>query len=242
MSENNLNLWKKVSKTDPKNTKQVGFGRKFTAIDAMSQIQAATEQFGPFGLGWGVQDERFFINTIKDTFLLTYQANLFFRIGEDIGIVPLHSSLNMIGKKGVDDESYKKIATDALTKGLSKLGFNADIFLGLFDDNRYVNEMKKEFKDEKKLKANKKEDTAKVICEEPSMMPEEDKRKLALKNVKDGGKMLGWKKALDFQQFLVDNVALFKTNKPEEIDIKTIGIESLREMYTKMQELLKKEN
>ena len=26
-----------------------------------------------------------------------------------------------------------------LTKGLSKLGFNADVFMGRFDDNKYVN-------------------------------------------------------------------------------------------------------
>jgi hypothetical protein len=25
-----------------------------------------------------------------------------------------------------------------LTKGLSKLGFNADVFMGRFDDNKYV--------------------------------------------------------------------------------------------------------
>ena len=35
----------------------------------------------------------------------------------------------------------KKVATDALTKGLSKLGFNADVFMGMFDDNKYVNKL-----------------------------------------------------------------------------------------------------
>ena len=39
----------------------------------------------------------------------------------------------------VDDDCIKKVATDALTKGLSKLGFNADVFMGRFDDNKYVN-------------------------------------------------------------------------------------------------------
>ena len=38
----------------------------------------------------------------------------------------------------VDDDCIKKVATDALTKGLSKLGFNADVFMGRFDDNKYV--------------------------------------------------------------------------------------------------------
>ena len=45
----------------------------------------------------------------------------------------------------VDDEYKKKLRTDALTKGLSELGFNADIFEGKYDDNRYVQQMKAEF-------------------------------------------------------------------------------------------------
>jgi hypothetical protein len=32
-----------------------------------------------------------------------------------------------------------------MTKGLSKLGFNADVFMGLFDDNKYVSSLRKEF-------------------------------------------------------------------------------------------------
>ena len=39
----------------------------------------------------------------------------------------------------------KKMETDVTTKALSKLGFNADVFMGLYDDNRYVNQMKEEF-------------------------------------------------------------------------------------------------
>jgi hypothetical protein len=48
----------------------------------------------------------------------------------------------------VDDNFAKKIETDALTKAISKLGFNADIFMGKFDDVRYVEEMKKEFQEQ----------------------------------------------------------------------------------------------
>jgi hypothetical protein len=32
-----------------------------------------------------------------------------------------------------------------LTKAISKLGFNADIFMGKFDDLRYIEEMNEEF-------------------------------------------------------------------------------------------------
>ena len=47
-----------------------------------------------------------------------------------------------VGGAAVDrrGECQKKALTDAITKGLSYLGFNADVFLGMFDDNKYVSE------------------------------------------------------------------------------------------------------
>ena len=39
----------------------------------------------------------------------------------------------------IDDEAPKKAMTDALTKGLSHFGCDADIFLGQWDNNKYVN-------------------------------------------------------------------------------------------------------
>ena len=43
--------------------------------------------------------------------------------------------------KGPDEDAVKKAVTDGLTKCLSYLGFNADVFLGKFDDNKYVEKM-----------------------------------------------------------------------------------------------------
>ena len=48
-------------------------------------------------------------------------------------------------KGGLDDEAPKKAMTDALTKAFSHLGLNADVFLGKFDNNKYVEEITKEF-------------------------------------------------------------------------------------------------
>ena len=43
-----------------------------------------------------------------------------------------------------DEEAPKKSLTDAIGKALSMLGFSADVYLGLFDDNKYVNDRKAE--------------------------------------------------------------------------------------------------
>ena len=139
MSANNMAIWNLVCKTDVNHTKAVSYGkRKFTAIDAMYQIETATAMFGPFGFDWGVRDETF--NVIDE--IILYQAELYYPNKGKEGIIPLHSSI-MFDK----DDSVKKVATDALTKGLSKIGFNADVFLGEFDGNKYtVNGIASEFK------------------------------------------------------------------------------------------------
>ena len=139
----NTKLWDSVEKTDPKFTKKVNQRGGFTAIGAQYQVRKATETFGPFGVGWGVKAESF--KRYEDTGLVLYQGTLWYKYGKDIGEVPIHSSIKYHANSRVDDDFAKKVATDAMTKGLSKLGFNADVFMGLFDDNKYVSSLKKEF-------------------------------------------------------------------------------------------------
>ena len=130
-------LWSQVSVTNPKYTKEVNFGRKFTSINAQYQLMCATEQFGACGDGWGVYEENFYMVTDG---LLGYQATFWWR-GKDqqMKTFAINSSIATHNKSGkLDDDCFKKVSTDALTKGLSKLGFSADIFLGDWDDNKYV--------------------------------------------------------------------------------------------------------
>lgn len=64
----NLSIWKRVQRTDPARTKQQNttnskgeITRTVTSIRPTYQYMRATELFGPFGLGWGVDvvEERF---------------------------------------------------------------------------------------------------------------------------------------------------------------------------------------
>jgi hypothetical protein len=141
----NMKLWNSVKTTDPNFTKKVNQRGGFTAIGAQYQLRTATETFGPFGWGWGVKDER--IEKWEDVGLAVYQATLWYNIDaygtddETYGTIPIHSSIKYHSNGRVDDDFMKKVATDALTKGLSKLGFNADVFMGMFDDNKYVNKL-----------------------------------------------------------------------------------------------------
>ena len=143
IEKKNMALWNEVSQTDPKITKKVNARGGFTAICAQSQLKKATEMFGSFGMGWGVKDESF---QQPITGIIIYQATLYYKTKEWKGEFPIHSAIVLALNNKVDDDAVKKVATDALTKGLSKLGFNSDVFEGKFDDNKYVNRMESTFK------------------------------------------------------------------------------------------------
>lgn len=150
----NLAIWAQVEKTDPKMTERVNFGAfKFTTIDAQYQIKRATEVFGPCGIGWGISDSKYTVLVIdpndRNYSVLEYTATLWYIHGDKTGSFDISSDIDLFentknGWKKTKDP-HKKVRTDALTKGLSWLGFSADVFLGKFDDAKYVSEVGREF-------------------------------------------------------------------------------------------------
>jgi len=132
-----LKIWDYAFKTDPETTKKVSYGaRSFTTVDAYSQIHKATKMWGSMGSKWGVMDEKF---EVLGTKTVLYTALLFYKSADDKScFIPIHSDDQLVKdtksqKNKYNDDWSKKLATDALTKGLSKLGFNADIFTGQFE-------------------------------------------------------------------------------------------------------------
>ncbi len=60
---------------------------------------------------------------------------------------PVRGCNLLVDAKGrVDDDAPKKALTDALTKALSHLGFNSDVFMGMFDSNKYVKQLEEKYK------------------------------------------------------------------------------------------------
>jgi len=137
-TEKNMKLWHEVCETNPDHTKEVTFGRGFTAIDPMQQVKNATEQFGPAGEGWGweVVDTKFLPTDFVACLvrLTTGHAEFIEQWGQCGLFIDK-------AKEKPDGDCMKKATTDGMTKCLSYLGFNADVFLGKFADNRYVAEM-----------------------------------------------------------------------------------------------------
>ena len=143
----NMKLWNAVEKTNPIHTKKANVrGNNITAIAPQSQIKRATEQFGAYGSTWGWRSFEFSYELLETTGIVIFKGVFFFPGGG----FPLSTSISAYkdGARTKPDADFaKKVETDALTKALSKLGFNADVFMGLYDDNKYVQEMTNEFKE-----------------------------------------------------------------------------------------------
>ncbi len=147
--ENNMKLWESIQETDPEKTK--GFSRKGgfkgTSIKPYYLIMRATEVFGPLGMGWGFEEKEHLISGG----VWFSKVTLWYVLEGKLGRIEQWGATEFTGKNKngefIDEEAAKKSVTDAVTKCLSYLGFGADVHMGLFDDDKYVTELKKKHQD-----------------------------------------------------------------------------------------------
>ncbi|MBO9552184.1 hypothetical protein [Pseudomonas sp.] len=163
MSTTNMRIWEQVQTTDTRYTKnaEVG-GQKITSLNGTAMVMKATEMFGPVGIGWGwkVLEERF--DDGHEVF--AGEGDKRICLGREIGhTVKIQLWFMQDGQRGeveqygctryqyktkygmtTDGEAPKKSLTDAIKKSLSMLGFSADVFLGMFDDQSYVQQLQAE--------------------------------------------------------------------------------------------------
>lgn len=169
MSKDNLKLWELVERTNPKYTKKAKKGAlSITAINATSQIRMATEQWGLYGESWGLKNISYSYMDIMDNKIAMIKCVFYYPNGS----FEINSSLKMAYMTNkqpsylkVDDDFMKKLETDVTTKALSKLGFNADVFMGMYEDNRYIAEMKEEFNKPTPEQVKAKEEAEKELKE-----------------------------------------------------------------------------
>ena len=150
----NLAIWNANEITDLKYTKQFskGGGFKGTSTNATYNAKKATQTFGPLGIGWGwtVVDEKFEPGQDKDIIHIV-RIKLWYKWNGERGEVEHFGQTQFVGKNKngyyTDEEAPKKSLTDAVSKCLSLLGFSADIHLGMYDDNRYINDRKEDMRE-----------------------------------------------------------------------------------------------
>lgn len=143
----NLELWDKVRRVPEEHLKAFTRGGGFsgTAIKPMWAIKAMTEQFGPCGEGWGIDRPEFTVQPSGNEILVFCTVGVWHnKDGKPSGFVwgvggDKVLAVNKNGPKP-DDEAFKKAYTDAVGNALKFLGVGADIHMGLWDGNKYVDE------------------------------------------------------------------------------------------------------
>mgnify|MGYP006343518119 FL=1 len=149
MSNPNLRVWDKVWQTDAAYTKGFsrGGGFKGTATNATWLARQATATFGPCGIGWGfkVLHEDYRQGAGHDV-VHVIRLQLWYVLDGVRGEIEQFGQTTFVGsnKNGAftDEEAPKKSITDAVSKCLSLLGFAADVYLGYWDDSKYVDAAK----------------------------------------------------------------------------------------------------
>lgn len=147
----NLDLWNKIEKTDPKHTKAItGKSYQGTSPKPHYLVHKATETFGPVGIGWGfnIVSERIEEGAGGERMHIAH-VRVWFKWNGERGEVEhiggtQFSGIRSSGKPFTDEDAPKKSVTDALVKALSMIGFAGDIFMGRYDDSKYVNDLKAE--------------------------------------------------------------------------------------------------
>jgi len=135
-----MSLWDAVCKSDPKYLKKVTLGaRSFTSIDPQYQVKSATKAFGPVGHGWGWVAKTHFVNLSNGDTAVVSDVEVWTESpGNVFGPFPGCRKFFDAAKGRMNEDAPKMSVTDGLTKALSHLGFNADVFLGEYDGNKYA--------------------------------------------------------------------------------------------------------
>lgn len=157
---NNLRIWEDLSRTDPRHTKPFKRSGGFsgTALKPIWIVKRLTEQFGPCGEGWGINEPTFQIVPGFNNEVLVYctvrcwhgdPERGFFGVGGDkiVTHIKANEKYNRAERWENDDEAFKKAFTDAVNNAFKFVGVGADIHMGQFEDSKYVAATAQEFEE-----------------------------------------------------------------------------------------------
>lgn len=135
----NMDIWNNLAPSDPKYLKKISFGaRSFTAIDPQYQVMKMTEQFGPVGEGWGWHSTTEIVNVSNgDSAVLAHVTVWHGSPANTFGAFTGCRKFFDAAKGRMAEDAPKMAVTDGLTKALSHIGCDADVFLGKMDGNKY---------------------------------------------------------------------------------------------------------
>jgi len=159
----NLKLWNSVQATDLFFVKKVNQRGGYTAISPQYQLKTATSKFGAYGKGFGLCKSNFNMSIYEHDGVVIHEAVFFYVLDGERVEFPISNAIQAAkatkNGKFVDVDFAKKVETNTVSKALSKIGFNADVYMGMFEDDNYLYELGNEQAIEKA--ADKHEEKAK---------------------------------------------------------------------------------
>lgn len=221
MSNENLSIWSKVEKTDLAYAKKVNQRGGYTAISPQYQLKEATKVFGSYGRGFGLSASEFDTSLFDTLGVVIHKATFFYVVDGKRFEFPISNAIQATtgsgDKKRVDVDFAKKVETNTTSKALAKLGFNADVFMGMFEDNQYIQELSNEI----------------------AIQKAEDKEQESIKQAREYDE---WKlKELDSYQHLNSMNALQSVFTSHIRKCKRVGDEKGIKQFTKAKDIRKEE-
>lgn len=147
---------------------------ELTSVTPMYYFRQATEMWGPYGIGWGVEilTDEIICDKSEQPVLHTMKVQLWYdgpkprrvlgpgsmvpdpleRYVPGVGCTPLQYTDDS-GQQRWDDDFNKKTLTDAITNALSRLGFGAEIRLKNREGDKYLRRTSGSGGDDELLKA-----------------------------------------------------------------------------------------
>lgn len=195
----NLALWKAVEKTPENQTKKIT-GKSYNGNSPKPHylVWKATETFGPVGIGWGfdvvseeVVDGATYADGSRER-LHKARVRVWYVWNDKRGEVEHIGGTIFSGRRKAgdgapftDEDAPKKSVTDALIKALSMIGFAGDIFMGRYDDSKYIAELREEARQENAAPAEPQPDLldqwTNDVCARLSRQPDKTKLTAAWK-------------------------------------------------------------
>lgn len=218
----NLRIWNELGTTDPAHTKSFKRGGGFTgtALKPMWVNKRLTERFGPCGTGWGFDKPEFqLVNGDNKELLVFCTITAWYvedgdrhdvhGVGGDkvITHIKANQQYNRPERWENDDEAFKKAFTDALGNAFKFVGVGADVHMGLFDDSKYVAEVREQFQPKPDNPATGETPPAKRVPLDGPYTSATQLKTAAkefvrtLESMGDLGELLAWQATSDFNEF-----------------------------------------
>jgi len=144
-----MTVWDSLATTDEKFTKPFNRGSyKGTTINKQYCLLKMTEVFGACGVGWGVREDKLSFKTMPNNDVMAMSRVVVWYIHPDDGReteTPPGYGADFFfrsSKDKTDDDAIKKAFSDALTNALKYIGMSADVYLGFYDDDKYLEDLR----------------------------------------------------------------------------------------------------